>query len=75
MTVPGVLVRFECGQEDRISVECGPFPFLQVTYNELRIGPEGETLATFNAETHEWRVLNQEAWYSDVLIYPVEAKE
>lgn len=77
-----VYVRFECGQEDRISKEYGPFPFAQLTYETLRVGPDGEHLAVWLDELQEWIPLPEnphymgntafagpKVWYSDVVIY------
>lgn len=30
-------VRFECGREDRMSKDYGPFEYVQLTYNVLRV--------------------------------------
>jgi hypothetical protein len=42
-----ISVRFERGQNDNVSSVYGPFPFVQLTYEELRVGPEGLTLAIY----------------------------
>lgn len=63
-----VYLRFECGQEDRTSPEYGPFPFVQLTYDEVRVGPDGDSFASFSTEG-EWRTLQDPDWYSDVMIY------
>lgn len=47
-------IRFECGTEGRASIEYGPFPFVQMTYQYLRVGPEGEHFAEFDPENDEW---------------------
>lgn len=78
-----VYITFECGQEDRI-FNAGKFDFAQLTYNELRIGPDGDTLARYYSEDDEWIILpndavirryphlaawrNERAWFSDVII-------
>jgi hypothetical protein len=68
-----VMVRFETGQEDRISQEYGPFPFVQLTYNWLRVGPDGDDLAFFDFEEGDWLPNAEPAVkYSDVVIYPQE---
>lgn len=42
----GFFVRPECGFDDRWGPTLGPFPdWLQVTYRELRIEPDGDTIA------------------------------
>ena len=68
-----VMVRFETGQEERISQEYGPFPFVQLTYNWLRVGPDGADLAVFDRETQDWLPdAEPTVKYSDVVIYPQE---
>lgn len=63
-------LRFETGSEERVSVEYGPFPFVQMTYGDLRVGPDGEEFAYYSPDADEWRVLKEPgAWYSDVIIY------
>lgn len=60
-------VRFECGQEDRVSHEYGPFPFVQATFEMLRVGPNGDALAHYDAESGVW-VLD-----GDLLVYARDA--
>jgi hypothetical protein len=74
--------RLECGQEDRISREFGPFDFVQFTYSNLRVELNNDTvIAAYHAADGEWR-LNEEfldilgidkelanQWYSDIIIY------
>lgn len=38
-------VRFEKGREDKVGPTFGPFPFAQLTYGTLRVGPNGDELA------------------------------
>lgn len=37
----GIYVRFEYGQEGRISQTYGPYEFVQQTYEDLRVEPVG----------------------------------
>jgi hypothetical protein len=71
-TKQGVMVRFECGQEDRWSEEYGPFEFVQLTYGELRTGPDGESFAYY--EKGEWKIIGDDSgvWYSDVIVWTEE---
>lgn len=73
-----VMIRFKCGAESRLSEEFGPFPFVQMTYNSLRTGPDGETFAVFYPESQEWRLLStahedqsekKPVWWSDFVVY------
>jgi hypothetical protein len=43
-----VSLRFECGREDRIGRLHGPFEFVQLTYNSLRVGPDGHFFASYH---------------------------
>ena len=59
--------RFEGTKTDRASLEYGPYPFVQLTYDALCVGPDGEALAIYNGDS--WRVLgSDEPAYSDVVI-------
>lgn len=68
-----LMIRFECGQEDRVSSDYGPFEFVQLTYESLRIGPDGEQFATYchgNWRLDDGRYRPGEAGpWSDVIIY------
>lgn len=37
-----VFIRFEYGQEDRVGEDLGPFEYIQMTYDTLTAGPDGE---------------------------------
>lgn len=76
-----VKIRFECGRDDRISHVYGPFEFVQLTYNYLRVGPDGDELAYYMDE--EWRftpaapehgIVAKDAagLWSDVIIYTAD---
>jgi hypothetical protein len=74
--------RLECGQEDRISREFGPYDFVQITYSNLRVELNDDTvIAAYYDVAGEWK-LNEEfldilgidavlskSWYSDIIIY------
>lgn len=62
----GTYVKFEYGQEDRWSEVYGPFPFVQLTYSSLRVGPEGEDFAGYHDGL--WQAPDGKD-YSDVIIY------
>lgn len=46
----GTFIRLECGKEDRVSKEYGPFPFTQLTYDSLRVGPDGTHVADISRD-------------------------
>jgi hypothetical protein len=60
-------IRPEFGAEDRIGPTIGPFPdgWLQLTYGELRIAPDGDVLASINKDL-EWEF---ESIEPDILDY------
>ena len=72
-----VLIKFERGQQDKESQEFGPFEFAQLTYEGLRVGPDGDWIA--NYVDGFWRLTDEsvktispeeliQEW-SDVVIY------
>ncbi len=61
-----VMVRFECGQEDRQREPMGPYEWVQMTYELLRVSPDGEEIGWF--EDDVWKVKGEKGWYSDVVI-------
>ena len=77
------MIRFECGVEDRCGRVWGPFDYVQLTYDELRVGPEGEFAAQYihsSPRGHgRWIMWDpgpfaaDPDWYSDVIIYTEEA--
>lgn len=64
-----LFVRFEYGQESRVSRDYGPFPFVQLTSNALRVGPDGDILGSFIAEDDLWYAGKDDTFWSDVIIY------
>ena len=44
---PQLFFRPETGCEDRMGSTYGPFEFVQLTYGELRIGPNGDPVMFF----------------------------
>lgn len=66
MSNTNTYVRFEMGQEDRVGEDLGPFPFVQLTYEALRVGPEGDDLAFYDG--HVWKLKDGTVW-TDVVIF------
>jgi len=69
--MPSTYVRFEYGQEDRMGPDLGPFGYVQLTYEDLRVpdtsAPGGDrTLAQLLNGL--WVEPNGTVW-SDVVIY------
>ena len=61
-------VRFERGRDDIIGPTFGPYDFVQLTYDELRVeaGDEADiALAEFIDEDQEWRI-NEQAQASEL---------
>lgn len=67
-----VMVRFE--REGRGRIDYGPFPFVQLTYESLRAGPEGEEFAYLHSDDGLWRVFGPgvTVGWTDVIIWAVE---
>lgn len=42
--------------DERRELEVGPFPFVQLTYEVLRIGPDGLEIAYFDEEEDAWLI-------------------
>ena len=64
-------IRPETISEDRFGNEIGPFKhFIQLTYNDLRSGPDGDPIAYMDKEG-KWRFYcqNPEIAWSDIVIY------
>ncbi len=55
-----VWVRFENSHTGKDEIY-GPYNFIQVTYNWLRYGPEGLTLANLG-DDDEWKTMDGESW-------------
>lgn len=80
----GTMVRFESSKDDASSKAYGPFPFVQLTYTELRVGPDGDVFASIDDEEHLWHIEtsgenlaaipheDRRPW-SDVVIYEAES--
>lgn len=66
--------RLECGREDRMSEPIGPFDdFLQLTYTDLRVGPDGKEVAHFGRDG-DWHLKDKEFGdpgerWSDIVIW------
>lgn len=53
--VHNVYIRFECPRDDVEGPILGPYPFVQVTYDELRVGPDGDVVAVLD-ESGDWEL-------------------
>lgn len=54
----------------------GPFEYAELTYETLRYGPNGDTLAFWDASVGDWRLAADAGpyageTYSDAVIYPI----
>lgn len=63
-----VMIRFEYGQEDRLSEDFGPFPFAQLTYESVRVGEDGDEWLAQYADGL-WHCERDGKTYSDIVIY------
>ena len=63
-------IRFECVSEDRVSPPYGPFEYVQLTYNMLRVNPDGMEFAFIDSDGR-WRLQgegNGRDYWTDVVI-------
>ena len=65
------MIRFECGQEERMSEDFGPFDYIQITYEDIRVedqsAPGGDRILAQVVDGW-WIDPNGERW-SDVVFY------
>ncbi len=68
-----IMVKFEHsryrsrGDADVEPRSFGPYPFVQLTYEGLRVGPDGDDLAFYDGGY--WRLVSDDTRWSDVVIY------
>lgn len=68
-----IYIKPECGREDRMGEEIGPFEYVQITYSKL-YGPDGEPIAgQLHSDDDEWSLDDKhgdssQVW-SDIVIY------
>jgi hypothetical protein len=60
-----VVIRFECGQEDRIGADLGPFEYAQMTYGCLMVDDAGTVLADY---VDGWWITPDGQKWSDFII-------
>ena len=73
-----VFIRFERGRDDVVGPTLGPFEWVQQTYQDLRVSPDGETLAQWVGNAGEWFIIDgehAEEFYSDFVIYDRDTAE
>lgn len=63
-------IRFERSKSDEVSEVYGPFDFVQLTYELLRVGPDGDEFAHYS--NGWWQVIADQSEWSDVIIYGEE---
>lgn len=61
-------IRFEHIPEGRMSEDLGPVEWVQLTYDELRVSPDGESYAIYH-DGYWWPVNEPEVPYTDVVIW------
>lgn len=67
-----VFVEFSCYRDNMQGPQLGPFPFVQVTYDRLRVGPDGNDLAVLGSDG-DWHLVGadwgtQAGPWSDIVI-------
>ena len=80
----GTYIRFERGRDGITGPTFGPFDWVQMTYETLRVSPDGKPLATFLNHKGDWlfdyiigsdlekmvvSVTDEDQRYSDIIIY------
>lgn len=64
-----VFVRFENVHTDKMRM-MGPYPFVQLTYETLRYGPDGDDLAYFDRHNGTWWMIDGLSEWTDIIIAP-----
>jgi hypothetical protein len=64
-----VMIRFENVHTDQIR-EVGPFEFVQLTYADLRVGPDGDEYASNRAG--DWVIDGDQSVWSDIIIHAAD---
>lgn len=69
-----VMIRFKNPEDSETAdLEVGPFPWVKLTNDALRVGPEGTRFAHYNADHDEWYLYDVDDYrsWTDVVISPV----
>jgi len=53
--MPQLIISFSRPRDDAEGPTLGPFPWMQVTYTELRVGPDGDPIAMLG-EDGDWHL-------------------
>lgn len=56
-----IYVTFECCRDGRVSNEFGPFEYVQIVYNRLTVGPNGNDLAVLDPCSGDWFLVDGSA--------------
>lgn len=66
------MIRFECGQEERMGEPLGPFDYVQITYEAIRVedqsAPGGERVLA--QCVNGWWIDAEGQRWSDVVLFP-----
>lgn len=57
---PPLFIQFFHLRKDVPGPTLGPFPWVLVTYTELRVGPDGDPIARYDEQSREWSLARQE---------------
>lgn len=73
----GVCIQLEFSAKDLEPVRLGPYEWVQLTYNDLRISPDGDIIAWCNYSGGLWKVLDEvlpegkpDTWSDIIIISP-----
>lgn len=64
-------VRFERGRDDVCGPVLGPYEWVQQTYEDLRVSPDGEIIAQWVVKAGEWFIVSgehEDEFYSDFIV-------
>lgn len=57
---PPLFIQFFRLREDVPGPTLGPFPWVLVTYTELRVGPDSDPIARYDEQSRDWHLGRQE---------------
>jgi hypothetical protein len=73
-----VFIRFECGKEDRIGPELGPYEFIQITYDCIRAfapgKPDDEIDVAHLGKDGHWITEDGQRWSDFIVGYFQESQ-
>jgi hypothetical protein len=68
-------VKFENPRFSNAVKIMGPYPYVTLSYESLRVGPHGDPIAIYEVDDDFWRVDGDSERYTDVTIYMEEERD